>query len=405
MSYALTARRALVLALGLGLLVASCPGPAAGWRLRLPFRLPNTPQNDNSNDNSRYNTPPAMGPNGPLPNTYYDTHPAEVSEADKKACNAGIVQGNQFINEGRYQDATRPLLDAIQANPNSAVAYNDLGVAYMGLKQYPVAAQYLLEATRRDPGMALAYRNLGSAYDQTSARQAIPYYTKVLQLTPNDSQVWAWRGYDYAVCGDRSDAMFGLTRAIHLNPRYADAYHWRGVVELHVRQDKAAYADLRRSRMLNPSLGAAIAQDIRAATAQRQQEIAEQRAAARARAEEEHIASRMPEIRRIAREGPRYYEAIYREARRDGETEGEARAKEEAARATWDRDVALQNAWEHNDQETMSHIEAGDWSQEQIANYNADDHPETENNGEYNGENPAPASEPEPEPAPSEGGE
>jgi tetratricopeptide (TPR) repeat protein len=311
-----------------------------------------------------------MGPDGPIPNTYYDTHPAFVSDADKKASDQYVDQGNQLIQKGQYQNAIRPLLYAIQANPGNAVAYNDLGAAYMDMKQDPVAAQYFQEAIQRDPSMAMAYRNLGILHDSTDASQAIPYYTKVLELTPSDAQVWAWRGYDYAVCGSPSKAMYDYARAIHLNPAYADAYHWRGTLELETNHDQAGYADLRRCRALNPSLGPIVAQDIHAIIAQRE---AVERQKVAARDARRRLIAQMPEVRRIVRQGPRFYYAAYQQARRDGESDEEARQKEEDAEFEYRRDCALQDAWDHNDQDAIDNIEGGNWSRDQIENYVAQD--------------------------------
>jgi tetratricopeptide (TPR) repeat protein len=368
--------RTLGLVFGVCLLLMDSPTFAGGWHLKLPFHMPSlTPNNSGQNgDQNREDSQVPSGPDGPLPNTYYDTHPANVSDADKKTSDKLVDQGNALIHQGHYQDAIRPLLNAIQANPNNAIAYNDLGAAYMDLKQNSIAAVYFTESIRRAPSMVLPYRNLGLLHDATDASQAIPYYTKVLQLTPNDSQVWAWRGYDYAVTGNSGQAMYDYTRALHLNAKYADAYHWRGKLELNTKHDRAGYADLRHSRVLDPALGPVIAQEIHSVMAQRHAIVAQQR-------ERQRIASQMPSIRRVVREGPRYYEAVYQAAVRDGDTNQEARDKEQQAENDYNRDVALQNAWEHGDEDTLNNIEAGNMSQDEIDNYNADDQPSSNSDG------------------------
>ncbi len=273
-----------------------------------------------------------------------------------------LDQGNDLINHGNYYQAAIVLRQAIGANPLNSMAYNDLGCAYMDMKQWNQAIPCLAQAIHVGTTSKLPYRNLGISYDQTSAADAIPYYTHALQIDPTDSEVWGWRGYDHAVTGQTSAALYDYKKSLQLKPS-ADVYHWRGNLELSLGQDAAGYADLRESRSLNPNLGPEIAADIKSIIAERTQKnkIASSR---------EKFVAQERRIESIVAEGPRYYQAVYTAAKENGDSEQEADQLSEQARENYNRDVALQNAWEAGDYDTLNKIEAGEMSNDEIEAYN-----------------------------------
>ncbi len=328
--------------------------------------------------------------------------PAEAQRLDDEA--------NRLLDRKEYRQAITVLRAAMLRDHNSANVYNDLGAAYMDIGRYDTARGFIAQALRLKPTMRVALRNGGIIVDQTSAAQAIPFYSRVLQQDPKDYQVWAWRAFDYAVVGQTAKALYGYKRSLTIKPNYAKAYHWRGNLELSTGHDSAAYADLRTARKLDPSEGASIAADIRTIINQRQERIA----AARRRRDTQFAQSQYQRNRRqivaVVAQGPAYYQNVYQEARREGDSPAEAERKSQEARERYEKDVALQNAWERGDYASLNKIESGDMSQSEISSYNPDDHPSgddynsgrVDNGGNYQSEpEPTPAPQPEPAPEPS----
>ena len=265
MFYPLAARRlgipfaALLLPTLLCFLPVSLPQPVAAQGYYIPpSQFPSIPRNGNPSSN------------------YHST-----DNSDPQAAQAKYAEGNRLLNAGHPEEAIPLLKEALSLDYRSANAYNDLGAAYMDLKQYSAATADLHQAIYYNPRLEIAYRNMGVICDQTNAAAAEPWYTKALQLNPKDVKAWSGRGYDYAVMDMPAKAFYDYKTALHLNPSFARAYHWRGKLELQLGQDKVAYADLKKSRSLDPGESNGIAKDVRAILAQRQSRLAEQQAARR----------------------------------------------------------------------------------------------------------------------------
>jgi tetratricopeptide (TPR) repeat protein len=275
--------------------------------------------------------------------------------------NNEVDQGYSLMSRGGYYQSINDFRTATAANPSDGTAYNDIGCALMDLKEYSVAIPYLKQAIHVGFTSWMPYRNLGICYDQTSAADAVPYYTKDLQLNPKDSTVWGWRGYDYMVNDEYTSAIYDYDKSLAIKPS-ADVYHWKGDAELDLGKDSAGYADLREARSMNPNLGPIIQADIKDILAARKQQNRTANARRVYLAEARHIQA-------VVSEGPRYYQIAYAEAKQEGDSTEDADQKSEEARQQYDKDVALQSAWENGDYDTLNKIEAGEMSHEEISAY------------------------------------
>jgi len=80
----------------------------------------------------------------------------------------------------------------IQPDPNSALAYYNLGNALRDQNKLDQAIACYQTAIQIDPFFAPAYYNLGNAlYDQNKLDQAIVYYETAIQLNPNKALAYA----------------------------------------------------------------------------------------------------------------------------------------------------------------------------------------------------------------------
>ncbi len=75
---------------------------------------------------------------------------------------------SQLRAAGREQEAMRPLLQVLQADPSNARAYNDLGVILLRQQKATDAVSYLERASSLKPDVPESALNLGIAYEKTS---------------------------------------------------------------------------------------------------------------------------------------------------------------------------------------------------------------------------------------------
>ena len=111
-------------------------------------------------------------------------NPAEAERAAK----ADYEQAVQLISQRRYQDAVQMLTQAVQLQPNFAVAYVARGSAYVGLARFQDAVQEYLKGLSINQNQASPLFGLGEAYrgmgDRTRAAQ---YYQECAQSNAPDA--------------------------------------------------------------------------------------------------------------------------------------------------------------------------------------------------------------------------
>jgi len=104
-----------------------------------------------------------------------------------------VEQGSSQMEKKQYAQAIASFKQAIQENPQSAVIYNLLGMAYrheynkehnQELKNQEVAA--FKKAIEIDPNYWVAMINLGATYYYLGEKdKAAPLFKKALSLNPN----------------------------------------------------------------------------------------------------------------------------------------------------------------------------------------------------------------------------
>jgi len=136
----------------------------------------------------------------------YESNPPVFSAPSRKpqnppkryTANAGAIsqvpqqvelneQGLSFMKEGDYGKATARFLRAALLEPGKAEYANNTGFGLYKMEQYEDAVYWFKKAIEADPKRAVAYLNLGDAYVKmllynAEARQA---YEEYLELAPN----------------------------------------------------------------------------------------------------------------------------------------------------------------------------------------------------------------------------
>jgi tetratricopeptide (TPR) repeat protein len=139
--------------------------------------------------------------------------------------------------------------------PFSAEAANDEDVCDNAQGNKGIAACTRVVASSRVRGhrQAVAYYNRGVDYTGMGQRaRAIADYSKAIRLDPKYAEPYNNRGYLYIETHSDRRARRDLNTAIRLDPRYQDAYVNRAKTYLGAGDGKHALADLNTAVRLDP---------------------------------------------------------------------------------------------------------------------------------------------------------
>jgi tetratricopeptide (TPR) repeat protein len=129
--------------------------------------------------------------------------------------------GNALLDApGHLSEAIEHLKAAVQLNPNSANAHNDLGIALARSKQLPEAAKELGEAVRLNPDAAGMHANLATTLADMPDHlpEAISESRAALKLNPDLAEAHASLGLALAKSGKRDQAIPEMQSAVRLEP-------------------------------------------------------------------------------------------------------------------------------------------------------------------------------------------
>ena len=142
---------------------------------------------------------------------YYLMDHETQAEKDLKRFRKGI----ELVKLRQFDDAFDYFTDAVRQQPKSAIAYAYRGKCQLGQENFYSAIYDLTQAISRDNTLADCYLDRGIAYYHIDEFQA------------------AFREFDKAVWHFRDD--------------HPDAYRWRALARIQVRQIPQAENDLRRA--------------------------------------------------------------------------------------------------------------------------------------------------------------
>jgi len=164
---------------------------------------------------------------------------------------AHINAGMAFYNASDFKAAEAEFRQASQAEPNSALANNDLGAALINQKRWDDAIPVLQRAVSLDPGMDLARNNLAYALTQRGKgedRQGSPSSRRE-PISANDH---INAGMAFYNASNFTAAETEFRRAVQVEPNSAIAHNDLAWALINEKRWDEAIHELRKATELDP---------------------------------------------------------------------------------------------------------------------------------------------------------
>jgi tetratricopeptide (TPR) repeat protein len=162
--------------------------------------------------------------------------------------------GFAYVVQGDYPRGIQAFQDARDLTPNNSALLLNLGLAYTKSKQFSKAIEALQEAHTLSPSSAVILARLGDAYTQTGQYTlGITAYQDAVQINPNDPislenlGILHQRKMNYVASADC------LTKSIAADPNRWEPYHFRAFSLLKMGKYEEAIDSVKAALVLNPN--------------------------------------------------------------------------------------------------------------------------------------------------------
>ena len=138
--------------------------------------------------------------------------------------------GRFYLKDGHYEKAVSEYQKAIGMDPQSAAAYNGIGVAYTMLEAYDEAVTAQQKALEFQPDFAKAHAGIGLAYfRQNKTKSALKHYRQAVTLDPQFLEAHLKIAMILLNQQRYAEATDAYLTIISLKPDDAEAYHNLGL--------------------------------------------------------------------------------------------------------------------------------------------------------------------------------
>jgi tetratricopeptide (TPR) repeat protein len=154
-------------------------------------------------------------------------------------------RGLLFAQTDRMKDALKDFDKAITLKQYSK-AYVARANVFYTLKDFPKAIADAEIVLKTEPGNAKANYVLANCYDDLNQlNKAINYYNKTIASSSENPLFYLRRAIVYGKMQQFQACIQDLDMSTAIDPNYAEAYYWKGVVKVNMKQNPCA--DLRKA--------------------------------------------------------------------------------------------------------------------------------------------------------------
>jgi len=142
----------------------------------------------------------------------------------------------------------------LKINPKFINAYNNLGVIFKELKDYPKAIDSLKKAIEIEPNYVEAYNNLGVVFQEIEEYQkAIHCFEKVITINPNLPDIQNILGIMFQNFAEYKKAIICYEKAIKIKPNFLSAHYNLGTVLTELGEYQKAISCFEKSIAIEPA--------------------------------------------------------------------------------------------------------------------------------------------------------
>jgi tetratricopeptide (TPR) repeat protein len=159
--------------------------------------------------------------------------PAQKSEKDELSPFDRLAEEATLLNKRGQYDRVISLLEPQSKDPknDSALFYNELGMAYSQRGKLKEAIQACREAQIRDPENPVVINNLGYIYYLNKEySRAVEQYEKAIRLAPRFKEVYSNLSLAYFHMQKYEEALQEIELALKLDPNYDAAKKFRETI-------------------------------------------------------------------------------------------------------------------------------------------------------------------------------
>jgi Flp pilus assembly protein TadD len=128
------------------------------------------------------------------------------------------------MNQQLFEKGLKTFQQAAAADPKSAIARLNEGVAYLNLQKIDEAKAAFEDALKQDPKSPNAWYSLGLLAKNTGdAQAAIDAFKRVTEIDPSDPDTWYFLGTAYVQAKEFPPAIEAFQHALQINPLHASA--------------------------------------------------------------------------------------------------------------------------------------------------------------------------------------
>jgi tetratricopeptide (TPR) repeat protein len=148
----------------------------------------------------------------------------------KKTAEEYFLEGNQDYQKGKFEEAIEAYKKAIEVEPDSYGAYNNMGSAYAELGKFEKAIKVCKKAIKIKPDKDQAYYNMGGAYAELGKfEKALEVCKKAIEVKPDSYEAYNNMGVAYAGLDELKKALEAYKKAIEIMPDDYETYSNMGI--------------------------------------------------------------------------------------------------------------------------------------------------------------------------------